>query len=330
MDWVKLYVRYYVDERIEALPDADTEMMFVRGLGRAGELRREGFIPEESLPKLARKRRYAASVSALLASGLWTKVDGGYQITNWDHWQDALDALAKRRAADRERQRRRRASEGEQTVKSTTSRDKQGLSRDSRSRDHFTSWDRSSGIPNDDSHAQRSDQRKQGTSRDNADLSRDVSRDVTPPRVRERERPPNGSNAANGRTARAQEPLPPDEPSGAAERIITTWIDSLTKRPQRVMIDQIGRHVAAALADGQDPTDVAEGLRLWQTRGDLGPGALPTLIHQVANHTPSQRLPALRDRASPNSHRESTTDARVRDGAALMAELAREETDEPR
>lgn len=130
VDWVKLHTRYYTDDRIEALPDADTELMFVRGLARAGELARGGFLPEDSLPRLARRRRYAASVSALLASGLWTRVDGGYRITNWDHWQDALDALAGRRAADRERKRRQRASAREQTPESTVSRDIGHLSRD--------------------------------------------------------------------------------------------------------------------------------------------------------------------------------------------------------
>lgn len=111
MDWVKLHVLYYTDERIEALPDADTEMMFVRGLARAGELGRGGFIPESSLPRLARRRRYGGCVDALVASGLWISVDGGYQITNWSDWQDALDALAARRATDRERKRRQRAAE---------------------------------------------------------------------------------------------------------------------------------------------------------------------------------------------------------------------------
>lgn len=130
MDWVKLHTRYYADDRIEALPDADTELMFVRGLARAGELARAGFIPEDSLPRLARRRRYAASVSALLASGLWTRIDGGYQITGWDHWQDALDALAGRRAADRERKRRQRATEREQTRQPTPSRDNRHPSRD--------------------------------------------------------------------------------------------------------------------------------------------------------------------------------------------------------
>ncbi len=126
-NWVKLSVRYYADSKIEALPDADAEVMFTRGLARAGEVGREGFIPVESLPKLARRRRYAASVEALLAAGLWTSAPGGYRVANWDHWQDSLDALARRRTADRERQRRRRAAADEST---SVSRDTRPLSRD--------------------------------------------------------------------------------------------------------------------------------------------------------------------------------------------------------
>lgn len=108
-DWVKLSVRYYADAKVEALPDADAEVLFVRGLAKAGEVGRGGFIPAESLPKLGRRRRYAASVRALVAVGLWTKVDGGFQVAGWAHWQDSFDALARRRTTDRDRQRRRRA-----------------------------------------------------------------------------------------------------------------------------------------------------------------------------------------------------------------------------
>lgn len=115
-NWVKLSVRYYADEKIEALPDADTELMFVRSLARAGEMRKGGFIPESSLPLLSRRRRYAASVDALIASGLWTKVDGGYRVTNWSDWQDALDGLEKRRTTDRDRKRASRAAEREALV----------------------------------------------------------------------------------------------------------------------------------------------------------------------------------------------------------------------
>jgi hypothetical protein len=77
VDWVKLAVRYYADPRVEQLDDA-AELMFVRGLARAGEVGQEGFIPEASLPQLARRRRYETSVNALLSNGLWTRAPGGF------------------------------------------------------------------------------------------------------------------------------------------------------------------------------------------------------------------------------------------------------------
>lgn len=122
---MKLAIRYYADPKIASLPDEASELMFVRGLARAGEEGREGFIPESALPELARRRRYAACVDVLVAACLWSRVDGGYQITRWADWQDGLDTLARRRAADRERQRRRRAAANQ-----SMSRDIEWLSRD--------------------------------------------------------------------------------------------------------------------------------------------------------------------------------------------------------
>lgn len=122
---MKLATRYYDDAAVEGMDDAG-EVMFVRGIARAGELEREGFIPESSLPKLTRRRRYEALVEELVASGLWTRVPGGVQVTNWSDWQDALDDLARRRTTDRDRQRRRR----ERARESTLSRDNGHLSRD--------------------------------------------------------------------------------------------------------------------------------------------------------------------------------------------------------
>lgn len=120
MDWVKLGVRYYFDAAIRGL-DGDladaAEVMFTRGLARAGEVGRDGFIPEQDVSLLTRRRRYAALVSALIAAGLWTEAPGGYRVAKWSDWQDALDALTKRRKADRERKRASRAAEREELVR---------------------------------------------------------------------------------------------------------------------------------------------------------------------------------------------------------------------
>lgn len=116
---MKLATRYYHDPKITVLPDADTELMFVRGLARAGEVGRGGFIPEADLGLLTRRRRMDSCVGALVDAGLWSRVPGGYQVNAWADWQSAADALAARRMADRERQRKHRQS-----------RDKQNVSRD--------------------------------------------------------------------------------------------------------------------------------------------------------------------------------------------------------
>lgn len=125
MDWVKLSTDYFDDDRIESAHDA-LEVMFVRGIARAGKLEREGFIPQSSLSKLTRRRRYEPLVDELVELGLWHRVPGGIQVANWGHWQDSLDELARRRAKDRERQRKRRQrlkEDEESTVSRDVSRD---------------------------------------------------------------------------------------------------------------------------------------------------------------------------------------------------------------
>lgn len=124
MDWVKLSSRYYLDVAIASLPDADTEVMFTRGLAYAGDQETHGFIPAGMLPALCRRRRYEACADALVAASLWLPSRGGYQIARWEEWQLELEAIARRRSADRERKRQERArqKEEEQQV-SGTSRD---------------------------------------------------------------------------------------------------------------------------------------------------------------------------------------------------------------
>lgn len=97
--------------------------------------------------------------------------------------------------------------------------------------------------------------------------------------------PPPAARRAGARkrpSASAGEP-PPDGPPGRAERIVTDWIRGLRRPPQARIVDAIGIIVQAALGEGQDPDDVAEGLRRWQAKGRMGPAALPSFIHEAAN-----------------------------------------------
>lgn len=111
-----------------SLPDADTELLFVRGLAYAGAEETGGFIPEVIVSSLIRRRRYGAAVEALTARSLWVPCTGdrgqpGYRIRRWGDWQEELDALARRRASDRERKRKQRQGERESAQVEDLSRD---------------------------------------------------------------------------------------------------------------------------------------------------------------------------------------------------------------
>lgn len=116
VELVYLSTRYYLDPAVASLPDADTELLFVRGIAYAGAEDTGGFIPEAIVPSLIRRRRHGAAVEALVARSLWIPASGdrgqpGYRIARWQEWQEELEALERRRAADRERKRRERARE---------------------------------------------------------------------------------------------------------------------------------------------------------------------------------------------------------------------------
>lgn len=107
--------RFYMDPAVARLPDADAELAFVRSLAYAGAMETGGFIPKSIAPSLFRRRRYQAAVEALQSSSLWIPVRGdrdqleGWRISRWEDWQEELEVLSRRRAADRERKRRERA-----------------------------------------------------------------------------------------------------------------------------------------------------------------------------------------------------------------------------
>lgn len=114
MDWVKLSASYYLDPAVASLPDADAEIGFVRSLAYSGAEETHGFIPAAIAPSLFRRRRYQASVDALVSAYLWVPVSGdrvqleGWRIARWEEWQEELEAIARRRAADRDRKRKER------------------------------------------------------------------------------------------------------------------------------------------------------------------------------------------------------------------------------
>lgn len=130
--WVKLYTSYDSDPAIAAGDDS-AEVMFTRGIAYCGRARTGGFIPDAQLHHLTRHPARAKRIVAQLtrptptgAPGPWEVTAGGYQIRNWEHYQDQLDALEERRKNDRERKRRSRTSKDTTSSPAVT-----GQSRDS-------------------------------------------------------------------------------------------------------------------------------------------------------------------------------------------------------
>ena len=120
------------------------------------------------------------------------------------------------------------------------------------------------------------------------------------------------SPSAQGREPRTEPPI--DGEPGTAEQILGAWLSTCAKKPPSRVVNDVGRQVAALLAEGIDRADVAEGLRLWQSRG-LNPATLPSVVHQVMNApAPAGPSNVVALRTDP---RPSTTNQRVE--AALEA-----------
>lgn len=96
------------------------------------------------------------------------------------------------------------------------------------------------------------------------------------------------------------------------QQLIAQWLDQCAKRPPSAVVGQVGKQLAALLADGQDLDDVRRGLATWHKRG-LHPSTLPSVVHEVMN-TPTPTGPP------------STTDQRVGASLRRAAELRAQET----
>lgn len=139
-------------------------------------------------------------------------------------------------------------------------------------------------------------------------------------------------------------PIPP--PAGAeaptAQTIVGEWIDRCTKRPPKVVIGQVAKHVKALLEEGIDPYDIRRGMAAWMAKG-LNPSTLPSVVNEIMNGAvnPAGFVPSTADlrvaqaellKSNPNPNvvallcgrepRLSTTDQRMRQAQALKARFA--------
>lgn len=107
----------YADDDAIATLDLEendrAEVLFTRGLAYcARDLRLEGFISDIALRagKVLRRRPGKKGADTVLDAaqrlvelGVWTRVDGGYLITNWLKWNKSWEEISKKRAEDRGR-----------------------------------------------------------------------------------------------------------------------------------------------------------------------------------------------------------------------------------
>jgi len=333
MDWVKLSTSYDTDAAIMRAGEA-AEVLFTRSLAYCGREETGGFIPD-GIPERLAPKSTKGRVAALVRERLWSRDDArrGWQIRSWESWQSELDALAERRRADRERKRRERERRAEEAR----------MSRDRHVTDHVT-----------DSVTERS-QREQLTNTTYSTFSpasrtpdapspaqRDfVSRDCpsdSPARDREErvrgknKTPTDGPYASLGRTARDAEPPDSDGQPSMVEQIMTEYRENSPRGVSRSLAAKLAQHVYELLADDFHPDHIREGLGQLRPR-KLGPGALPSLVDEIANRLPANvvNLPGpgvgTPMRANHAASRPSTTDQRVAAalaaGAALQAELDR-------
>ena len=70
----------------------------------------EGHVPEWFVTGIVNGRR---SSNELVEAGLWTRVEGGYQFHDWDHYQITREEVERDKALNRARQRKFRESRRE-------------------------------------------------------------------------------------------------------------------------------------------------------------------------------------------------------------------------
>lgn len=76
-----------------------------------------------------------------------------------------------------------------------------------------------------------------------------------------------------------------------AQQLVAEWLDHTPKRPPNAVIGQVGKQLAALLAEGQDPDDLRRALAAWTTKG-LHPSTLPSVVHEVANSSRTNGRPS--------------------------------------
>lgn len=274
-EYVPLSIVYMDDDALlNCSPLA--ELLYVRMLAVAGQLKTDGYLTRAQIVHRAGARLGEAKVPKLLAeltaAGPVVESDGGYRIRAWLEWNSSAEELRRTKAKDAERKRAERAGqdpdgprtpppvppESERTetdVRAESSRTRPGRPPDS------------GGTAN----GQRSDSVRSPASRA-PDAQAGASRASRAGHGTVR----NGTTDSEPSVPRAEaDVIPINQPT--AQTLVAEWLDERPQRPPGRVIGQVAKEVGQMLAERIPADAIRAGLRTWQARGQH-PSTLPSFV----------------------------------------------------
>lgn len=273
MKAVLLSSTYYLDEAVQQL-SPNAERMLTRALAFCGNAESSGYISERNITMLGLPNPKKLIAELVDADILMPRPAGGWDFRSWQSWNSAGDALVARRKADRDRQARLREKKSRDASRDTTTEDSQKNGDDS-------SKKRAKNAPKSTGDGRNSSDQSVGeTEADQAkreSVSRDMSRDVTPPNRTEDKRTTTYVESASPDSTEREPRSAPVMP--AANRLVGEHIPA--RHPASVKTE-LRLQASALLKDGQPEALVAEALQLWTTK-NLHPKTLPSLVSELIN-----------------------------------------------
>ncbi|MGV0630097.1 hypothetical protein [Mycobacteroides abscessus] len=304
MKAVLLSSTYYLDEAVQQL-SPNAERMLTRALAFCGNAESSGYISERNITMLGLPNPKKLIAELVDADILMPRPAGGWDFRSWQSWNSAGDALVARRKADRDRQARLREKKSRDASRDTTTEDSQKNGDDS-------SKKRAKNAPKSTGDGRNSSDQSVGeTEADQAkreSVSRDMSRDVTPPnRTEDKRTTTYVESVSTDSTARDDEPPAPTSAVSATPgaELVRRHIDPShpgpTKTALRIQASELIR-------GGTDPEIVTAALQLWNAKPGIGIGRtiLASLVSEVIKSKNPRAARAL-----------STSDQRVAQVQAL-------------
>lgn len=304
MKAVLLSSTYYLDEAVQQL-SPNAERMLTRALAFCGNVESSGYISELNITMLGLPNPKKLVRELVDADILVLRATGGWDFRSWQSWNSAGDALVARRKSDRDRQarlREKKSRDASRDSHSGTDTENHGYSSVEREK---TGEKSGATTPSSDSSQNNETSHEQHESNS---VSRDMSRDVTPPNRTEDKRTTGYvESVGTDSTARDDEPPAPTSAVSATPgaELVRRHIDPShpgpTKTALRIQASELIR-------GGTEPEIVTAALQLWNAKPGIGIGR--TILASLASEVIKSKYP----RATPAL---STADQRVAQVQAL-------------